>query len=120
MPFAIAAPPTSIEPPRALTPFTVSNSRAVSKSQRTCPSLVAKARKWPSIDPPNTAPGITAAGADSAGLHDGVSPQPFGRDSHACLPSASRMAKSPPPTSAFSPPRWRSAGSLKVMSDSGT
>ena len=120
MPCAIAAPPTSIEPPRAVTPFTVSKSRAVSKSQRTWPSVVAKARKWPSIDPPNTAPGIAAAGADSAGLHDALSPQPFGRDSQACAPSASLIANSPPPASGFSPPRPRCDASLNVMSDSGT
>jgi hypothetical protein len=104
-PFAIAAPPTSIEPPRAFTPLTVSKSRAVSKSHSTCPSVVAKARKCPSIDPPNTAPGIAAAGAERAGLHDGLSPQAFGRDSHACLPSVSRSANSPPPASALRPPR---------------
>ena len=72
------------------------------------------------MDPPNTAPGIAAAGADSAGLHDGLSPQPFGRDIHACVPSASRMANSPPPTSEFRPPRPRCDASLNVMSDNGT
>ena len=120
MPFAIAAPPTSIEPPRAFTPLTVSKSRAVSKSHSTCPSLVAKARKWPSTDPPNTAPGIAAAGADRAGLHDGLSPHALGRDNQACLPSARRIANIPPPTSGFRPPRPNCEGCLNVMSDSGT
>ena len=45
----------------------VSNSRAVSKSHRTRPSVVEKARKCPSIEPPNTAPGIAAPAPTAPG-----------------------------------------------------
>src|SRR4029450_6498809 len=62
-----AGPPTSIEPPRAGLPFTVSNSCAVSTSQITAPVVVEYARRCPSIDPENTTPGIAVTAADWAG-----------------------------------------------------
>src|SRR6185369_12773834 len=116
----MAGPPTSIDPPDARTPFAVVYSFAVSKSHNTRPSVVEYARKCPSSDPENTAPGIAALGAESAGLQDGLSPHALGRATQACDPFVSRIANSPPPTSGFRPPRPRAIGSLKVMSETGT
>ncbi len=56
-------------PPFALTPFTVSNSRAVSTSHRIAPSFVEYARSRPPRSPENTTPGISVTAADCAGLH---------------------------------------------------
>src|SRR5436853_258736 len=57
-----------MEPPLALMPFTVWNSRAVSKSQTTLPSSAEYPRRWPSIEAENTTPGIAVTAADCAGL----------------------------------------------------
>src|SRR5260370_2404413 len=65
-PSAIAGPAASSDPPFAGTLFTVSYSRTVLKSQRMLPSFVEYARRWPSTEPDNTAPGITDADADCA------------------------------------------------------
>src|SRR5262245_45771506 len=99
MPPATVAPGPLIEPPRPGTPFTVVNSRAVSKSKITRPSTVEYARKCPSIDPDNTTPGITVTAADCAGLH------PLRPSGHAggsvrqiCFPSVSWYAINPPPS----------------------
>src|SRR5579872_5992321 len=78
MPSLIVGPVALIEPPLAFTPFTVSNSRSVSKSQITLPSAIAYARKCPSIDPEKTTPGIAVAGAICDGLHPRAVPQAGG------------------------------------------
>src|SRR5438309_11861609 len=62
------------------------------------PSVVEYARRWPSTDPENTAPGITEAGADCAPLQ----PRPVLHSSlgagvcQICSPSASLSANRPP------------------------
>src|SRR3954449_5674518 len=68
MPPAIAGPGPWIAPPPAFTPFSVSNSRLVSNSQITDPSLVACARSAPSFDPANSTPGISVGAEISAAL----------------------------------------------------
>src|ERR1039458_8418508 len=68
MPSATVGPVPLKEPPRALIPLTVGNSRAVSKSQTIWPSLIRNARRCPSIDPENTRPGTAVGGASCAAL----------------------------------------------------
>src|ERR1039457_7012547 len=68
MPSATVGPVALKEPPRALIPLTVGNSRAVSKSQTILPSLIRNARRCPSIDPENTRPGTAVGGASCAAL----------------------------------------------------
>src|SRR5262249_30225823 len=101
----MAGPPTSIDPPRAATPLTVVNSFAVSKSHSTVPSAVEYARKCPSTEPAKTAPGIAAAGAESAGLQDGLSAHALALAVQAIEPSAGLIAKSPPPADGSRAPR---------------
>src|SRR5262245_59575690 len=101
----MATPPTSIDPPFAFTPLTVSKSRAVSNCHSTAPSVVEYARKCPSTDPENTMPGATETGEDWAGLQLGRSPHTGGAADHAFEPSEGLIATSPPPTVESSPPR---------------
>src|SRR5262245_2375664 len=68
MPPAITGPGPFIDPPCALTPLTVWNSRLVSNSQRIAPSRDENARMAPSIDGENTAPGMAVIAADCAPL----------------------------------------------------
>src|SRR5262249_31451152 len=60
-------PATSIEPPWAGLPLTVTNSRVVSTSHMTAPVAVEYPRRWPSTEPENTTPGIAVTAADCAG-----------------------------------------------------
>ena len=53
--------------------------------------------------------GIAAAGADNAGLHDGLSPHAFGRDNQTCWPSAIRNREQPAADFAGSVRRGRAA-----------
>src|SRR6185503_13838792 len=97
-PSATTGPAESIDPPFAVTWFTVSNSRTVLKSQMMLPSVVEYARMWPSTDPENTTPGITETGADCAP----VQPRPLLHSSFGAgvlqifSPVASFSAKRPP------------------------
>src|ERR1044072_8771018 len=96
-PFEITGPAPSSEPPVAFTPLIVSNGFAVSTSHSSFPSPAANARRWPSIDPENTTPGIEGAAGGCAGLQPGRGgshgvPGTF----HTCAPSASRNAVNPP------------------------
>src|SRR5262249_13691490 len=87
-----------IEPPRALTPFSVWNSWLLSYSQTIDPSFVENARTAPSIDGENTTPGMTVIAADCAPLQ----PRPAlhftggGGVNHARSPVASLTAWRPP------------------------
>src|SRR3569833_1532426 len=99
MPPATVAPPLSSEPPTTITPFTVSKVWAVSKSQITRPSLLAYARRCPSCEPENTAPGMAETACDCAArqlrepqLQTGGG----GLACQTCLPSAIRSATRPP------------------------
>src|SRR5262245_11150464 len=65
------APAPSSEPPFARTPLTVVCGRAVSNSHTTLPSVAANARRWPSMDPENTIPGIAVTAPGCAGLQPG-------------------------------------------------
>src|SRR5207247_2489663 len=57
-------PTGEINPARARTPVTVSNSRAVSASQTIAPLAASYARIWPSTDPEKTTPGMAVTAAD--------------------------------------------------------
>src|SRR6185436_11286949 len=57
-----------IEPPCALTPLTVGNSRLVSNSQTSDPSAVENARSAPSLEGEKTTPGITVTAENCAPL----------------------------------------------------
>src|SRR5207249_10426120 len=96
-PREITAPAPSSAPPVAMTPFTVTNGFAESKSQRTLPSAVEKARRCPSIDPEKTTPGTTATAAGCAGL------QPSRGGSHG-LPGTNQILFPLSRLSAVSPP----------------
>src|SRR4051812_2847618 len=91
MPPAIVAPAWPMLPPFAATPLILSNSRFVLYVQSIWPSLVERARSFPSDEPVNPTPGSAdiAAGfpppvAASFAVH--------GRD-----PSDSLIAATPPP-----------------------
>src|SRR5215216_4866992 len=95
MPLAIVAPADPIDPPRAVTPLTVSKSFAVLYRQIGLPSNDANARNVPSRPALNTTPGIALTAAlmpgccaiDSCG----------GRSAYQrSSPSLSLMATSPP------------------------
>src|SRR5271165_5430797 len=58
----MVAPVDAMDPPLAGIPFTVGNSRAVSKSHMIFPVLVSWARTCPSIEGEKTTPGITVGG----------------------------------------------------------
>src|SRR5579872_3368218 len=105
MPPAITGPGPLMEPPLPATPFTVSYSRAVLYSHSTFPSTVEYARIMPSVVPENTTPGITLSAADrdathARGLADVQLATCDGCDIHACRPSVSDSANSPPAASA--------------------
>src|SRR6266481_6479840 len=68
MPPATAAPGPSMDAPLAGSSFSVLNSRLVSNSQMTAPSVVEYARSAPSTEPEKTTPGITVIAADCAAL----------------------------------------------------
>src|SRR5476651_2073491 len=68
MPPAIVGPGPWIAPPPARTLFRVSNSRFVSNSQMTAPSLVECARSAPSFEPENSTPGMRVGAEISAAL----------------------------------------------------
>src|SRR5690348_8870651 len=107
MPPAMAGPGPSIDPPRASTPFTVLYSRTVSKSQMTLPSVVEYARRCPSTDPENAAPGIALTAADCAGLQRLRSPQENGGVYQTFSPVLS--------FSAYMPPPWLGSASVSVL-----
>src|SRR5438552_15139962 len=69
MPSTTMAPGPSMEPPFALTSFTVSNGRLVSNSHMIDPSLAEYARMPPSAEPEKTTPGMVVNAADCAVLH---------------------------------------------------
>ncbi len=99
MPLATAAPGPSIEPPLALTPFTVSNGRMVSKSHSSLPVLASCARRWPSVEVAKTTPGML----DTAPGWEGLQPagaslaQGAGATRQSLAPSLTRSAVRPPP-----------------------
>src|ERR1700730_3951129 len=94
IPFTTTAPGPSMEPPCALTPLTVGNSRDVGKSQSIFPSSAENASRCPSTAPEKITPGIpvTAAGCD--GLHPLGAPAGHGVGAayQTLLPSAIRRA----------------------------
>src|SRR5258708_6585203 len=98
MPPAITGPGPLIAAPLATTPFTVSNSRFVSYSQMTDPSLVEYARMPPSRLPEKTAPGITVMAAGWAALQPRTVPHfgTAGGATHTDLPVSSETACRPP------------------------
>src|SRR4051812_44674772 len=94
----MVGPAASSEPPRAALPLTVSNSWAVSVSHKTAPLVVEKARRCPSIEPENTAPGIAVTAADCAGEQFvRVAAHGVGLAVHSIFPVRRFNAKSPPP-----------------------
>src|ERR1051326_112385 len=99
IPFTTTGPGPSMEPPLALTPFTVWNSRAVSKSQTTRPSSAEYPRRWPSIDAENTTPGIEVTAADCAGLQPegALGAHITGGAYQTLAPSRTASAVRPPP-----------------------
>src|SRR4051812_27022438 len=68
MPPATVGAGPFIDPPFAGTPFTVANSRLVSKVQTIAPSVVENARTAPSFDGESTIPGITVTAENCAPL----------------------------------------------------
>src|ERR1700730_8357883 len=111
MPSTMVGPVELKDPPLAGMPLVVGNVCVASKSHMIFPAAMSNARRWPSIDPENTAPSITLGGASWAELQPG-----FGNHAgagagvcHNTLPVAPLMANSPPPEAGF----WRS------MSESG-
>src|SRR5438128_2228205 len=98
MPPATVGPAPWIAPPPAWTPLSVLNSRFVSNSQITEPSVVECARSAPSFDPENRTPGMSVGAEISAALQ----PAPLAHASggggtyHARSPFARRTAWSPP------------------------
>src|SRR3954462_11634320 len=87
-----------MDPPVALMPFSVMNSRLVSKLHRIEPSLVEKARSDPSFDPENSTPGIREGAEIIAALHVGPALHVTGSGgwNHARSPVARFTACSPP------------------------
>src|ERR1044071_3929206 len=71
MPPATTGPAPSSEPPVPGTPLVVVYGFAVSTSHSRLPSVVENARRWPSIAPENTTPGIAVTAAGCAGLQPG-------------------------------------------------
>src|SRR5260221_6731201 len=63
----------------------------------TFPSVVEYARKWPSFEPENTAPGIAETACDCAGLHGVRLPQEAGAVIHLRSPLSARDADMSPP-----------------------
>src|SRR5580704_6526447 len=104
MPSATTGPIVLIDPPSAATPLTVSKARTVSKSQTILPFFESYARRWPSIDVANTAPGISATAPGWAWLHPLVARQAGlgGGVDHKILPLSIARATTPPPDSAWS------------------
>ena len=99
MPPATTGAGPFIDPPWARKPLRVRNSRLVSNSQTTRPSLLEWARTAPSLDGENTMPGIAVTAENSAPLHARLSlPQTGsgGAAYHARAPVASSTACSPP------------------------
>src|SRR6266545_529517 len=99
MPPATAGAAPFIDPPRARTPFTVLNSRLVSKVQTTAPSVVENARTAPSFDGENTTPAIAVTAENCAPLQARSSPPHAGGGggaSHARRPVARSTACKPP------------------------
>src|SRR6266853_6311176 len=100
IPLTTTAPGPSIEPPRPFTPFTVSKSRMVLKSQSNSPSSAERARMCPSVEVAKTTPGISVTAPGWEGLQPTGAPSGQGADvtCHSWLPSATRRAVRPPPT----------------------
>src|SRR5438552_9226608 len=99
MPPATTGAGPFIDPPFALTPLTVANSRLVSKVQTIAPSLVEYARTAPSFEGENTIPGMAVTAENCAPLqarlglpHSGG----CGGAYHVRWPVASDTACSPP------------------------
>src|SRR6267143_1762202 len=94
VPSTIAGPGAAIEPPFALTPFTVSKSRAVLYSQSKCPLSLENARTTPSQLFEKMTPGmavnaaVSPRGPGAAGPSIGVN--------HCFSPFVSRTAATPP------------------------
>src|SRR5882762_1669811 len=94
VPSTIAGPGAAIEPPFALTPFTVSKSRAVLYSQSKCPLSLENARTTPSQLFEKMTPGmavnaaVSPRGPGAAGPSIGVN--------HCFSPLLSRTAATPP------------------------
>src|SRR3984957_10643176 len=99
MPPATTGPAPSIEPPLAVTPFTVEYvCAAVSKSQSISPSSVLNARTCPSSEGENTTPGISVSAADWPGLQPGRGGSHGWLGAyHAFEPSSRCSAVRPPP-----------------------
>src|SRR5579862_5879665 len=95
MPPAATGPGPFRPPPFAETPLTVVNTRAVSNSQTTWPSVLEYARITPSTVPEKTAPGTTVTAADWAGMHR-RSGAHVGLTLHTSAPSARLTAEMPP------------------------
>src|SRR5579863_155081 len=97
MPSAMVAPVAAMDPPFAGIPFTVGNSRAVSKSQIIFPVLVSYARICPSIEGAKTTPGIALGGDfnDTEQPRRPAQPGTGAGSFQTILPVAGSIAKSP-------------------------
>src|SRR3954466_8146468 len=103
MPPAMVGAGPFIDPPRAVTPLTVANSRLVSNVQRMDPSRVENARIAPSFDGEKTTPGTTETAENWAPLHARLGlPHAGGGGGayHARPPSSKLIACNPPGISA--------------------
>src|SRR5580704_7904060 len=97
MPPAMVAPVAAMDPPLAGIPFTVGNSRAVSKSQMILPVAVSWARMWPSMEGEKTTPGMTEGG-DFCDTEQPRCPAQDGVGAGICqtiFPAAGSMANKP-------------------------
>src|SRR5712671_4134219 len=100
MPPATTGAGPFIDPPFARTPFNVVNSRFVSNSHTTDPSVVENARTAPSFDGEKTTPGMTVTAENCAPLQARFSLPHFsasgGGAYHARAPVARSTACNPP------------------------
>ncbi len=93
-------------------------SREPCRRPRSHSHLLPSTRRWPSLDPEKTTPGITVTAADCAGLHGRRSPHPGGGALHSSLPSVRRSPYNPPPAFGSS---TRPAGvNCRTISDTAT
>src|ERR1700733_13657758 len=98
-------PPPLIDPPCAVTPFTVGNTGSVSKSHKILPSATAYARRWPSIPPEKTTSFAAVTAASCPPLQPGLPSQGVlgGIVFHKILPVRISIAANPPGGGAFAP-----------------